>query len=430
MRNGFLGSLAALLAGAGLVFAQAETPRQAVAPSPDQPTDAPQSTESPLTAPAPGLLNRLIPSWAGVVGGDVGRIRFGAEGLLWWIKNTRPDPQLVTVGSPALDAELERAFGGEGIDYKMFSGMRFTLDYGFDDLSSSAVEGRFFFVGKRSVDFRDDTSPVVARPFFDVNNRMNSAVVVAFPGLAAGSIAAETSSQMWGGEVNFLKNLLTESVLTPVRFDVLAGFRYFELGEDLSIARVTNFNANIDTTRFTQFGDFAGNSISEFDHFLTRNQFYGVQLGALTKFWIEYMVIDVQTKVAVGTTHEEITIDGGQVRFRPLFGRTTVSRGGLLALPSNIGRFHKEQFAVLPEVTVNIQFPITSHLGFFVGYDLTFLSKVARPADQIDRGLDIAQIPNFPGGPFPGTGLGRPSVPFAQSDFWTMGINLGFEISW
>ena len=45
--------------------------------------------------------------------------------------------------------------------------------------------------------------------------------------------------------------------------------------------------------------------------------------------------------------------------------------------------------------------------------------------DQIDRVLDVNQIPNFVPGP-PVTQV-RPIVPFRQADFWAQGINFGLE---
>jgi len=57
-----------------------------------------------------------------------------------------------------------------------------------------------------------------------------------------------------------------------------------------------------------------------------------------------------------------------------------------------------------------------------------YWTNVVRPGQQIDRSLDEAQIPNFdtlgPGSP---STLGRPAVPFRQSDFWAQGLNLGVE---
>ena len=59
--------------------------------------------------------------------------------------------------------------------------------------------------------------------------------------------------------------------------------------------------------------------------------------------------LDLRTTVALGSTHQRLTIDGSQVRTLP--GQAPlVFRGGLLALDSNIGTFSRDRFSVVPEV--------------------------------------------------------------------------------
>ena len=71
--------------------------------------------------------------------------------------------------------------------------------------------------------------------------------------------------------------------------------------------------------------------------------------------------------------------------------------GGLLALPgANIGRYTQSKFAVVPEAGVKIGYHLTPNLRLAVGYNFLYLSSVLRPGDQIDTGLDVTRIPNFP----------------------------------
>jgi hypothetical protein len=54
-----------------------------------------------------------------------------------------------------------------------------------------------------------------------------------------------------------------------------------------------------------------------------------------------------------------------------------------------------------------------------------------RPTDQINRVIDITQIPNYPPATrVTPTGLNQPTVPFNQTDVWLLGGTLGFEIIW
>jgi hypothetical protein len=55
---------------------------------------------------------------------------------------------------------------------------------------------------------------------------------------------------------------------------------------------------------------------------------------------------------------------------------------------------------------------------------------VVRPGDQIDRAVDVTQIPNFSGGAVTPTGVARPGVPFKQTDFWAQGLTAGLQFVW
>src|SRR5262249_16222369 len=150
--------------------------------------------------------------------------------------------------------------------------------------------------------------------------------------------------------------------------------------------------------------------------FATRNQFTGLQLGTDVELRKGPCFLDLRLKVALGDVHEVVTINGSQA-ITPPGGGTTLFRGGLLALPSNIARFSQDRFAVLPELGINLGWAVTSRLRLFVGYDLLYLSNVLRPADQIDRVLDVTQIPNANFGGTRPTGVGRPAVLFRENDF-------------
>ena len=53
---------------------------------------------------------------------------------------------------------------------------------------------------------------------------------------------------------------------------------------------------------------------------------------------------------------------------------TQVFNGGTLALPSNSGRFARDQFAVLPEATVLLGVLLPRNTRLVVGYNLIYLS--------------------------------------------------------
>lgn len=129
-------------------------------------------------------------------------------------------------------------------------------------------------------------------------------------------------------------------------------------------------------------------------------------------------------KIGLGDNHETIDIRGYQI-LTHANGTQQVFNGGLLALPSNSGHFQRDRFCVVPEIGVNLGYQVTENLKAYVGYNFLYWSNVVRPGDQIDRVLDINQIPNFRTGP--PAPQRRPLVPFKETSFWAQGVNFGLE---
>src|SRR5262249_41491698 len=147
-------------------------------------------------------------------------------------------------------------------------------------------------------------------------------------------------------------------------------------------------------------------------------------LGAETELRRGRWFVNLRGKVALGDNHETVNIVGGQTVTAP-GGAVSQFRGGLLALPSNMGHFTRDHFAVVPEAGCTVGIQLTDGLRAYVGYTFLYWNNVLRPGDQIDRVLDVNQIPNFMPGP-PTTQV-RPLVPFRQTEFWAQGLNFGLE---
>jgi hypothetical protein len=127
-------------------------------------------------------------------------------------------------------------------------------------------------------------------------------------------------------------------------------------------------------------------------------------------------------------TSEVVKIEGATTINTPGLGGVSSQTlpGGVYALPSNIGRYSRGEFAVVPEGIFKVGLKLGDVSRFFVGYNFLYLSDLARPGDQIDRTLNPVQIPSLnSGGAF--TGADRPRVPFIRSDFWTQGLIIGLE---
>ncbi len=385
------------------------------------------------TAKAPGYLppSAEVNSPAGplVATGpdDVSEPRyfFSAEYLFLWLKQDKV-PVLATTSSNPFDNGIlgrpttQVLFGGDGIDGSGRSGFRLTAGYWLDDnCSDAAVEVRGFYLSPRSTNFDANSSqfPVIARPFFDVNMNKEFSQLTAFPGVLTGNLNIRNQSELWGAEANGLCNVCCGC---NYRLDFFGGFRYLELQESLNITENGVFLAG-------EGPPLAGDRFFVNDFFQTRNQFFGGQVGLSGGYDWGPFSVGARGQVAIGDTHQDILIDGSQVITAPN-GTTQTFRGGLLALSSNIGRYHRDRFSVVPELDLNVGYALTEHVRLFVGYDALYWNNVVRPGGQIDRNIDVTLIPNFPVAGAKPTGLNVPSAPRNSTDLWAQGITAGVEI--
>ena len=348
---------------------------------------------------------------------------------LYWAMKSYHIPPLVTAGSAtdAVPGALGQPntvilFGNSDIDGGLHSGLRLSAGYWFDMWCEDGIDANGFFLGEKTKQFSASSSgtPVIARPFFDVNpaNRGEFSEIVSFPG-SPGSVDVNAPSRFFGAEANYRTRLCCGC---DYRVDLLAGFRFLNLDEDLRIDE----NVMIGNTPALQQLKIANQIGSGFDDFHTMNQFYGPQVGvAAEKNWGNWS-LEGRAKLALGVTAEEVRINGAQT-FTPNSALNAV--GDLLALPSNIGSASRARFAAVPELDFNVGYQFNDHLRAFLGYDFLYWSSVVRPGDQIDTALDSATIPHFAPGETP-SGLNRPALPFKGSDFWAQGFTFGIEFRW
>jgi hypothetical protein len=404
----------------------------------------PFPANGPLDGP-PAHLPETAPMEMGdeMVGMAGPRFYLRAEYLLWWIKNDSA-PALVTTGDPnsqatplnpgalagALGAADTQVLFGGRLTENPYSGARFTAGYFLDDCGAKAIEFTGFFLAPRSRDFSASSAqfPVISRPFFALNPELNLEAVqrVAFPGSQSGTIRIHAPTQLWGLESNLLCKCCCGC---DYRIDVLAGPRYLNLREGLNIAEDIQFGAN---------SPFPGAHGTVFDSFVTKNQFYGGQIGVAGRWYRGPFSVDGIVKVAAGITHEEVDINGNATLFNPN-GTVTHAIGGLLALNSNIGNRSRDRFSIVPEVGLRLGYAVTERVRLLVGYNFLYWSNVVRPGEQIDRGLDVNRIPFFPVNFNPVTGAPittltpistpRPAPLFNTTDIWAQGLTFGVELT-
>jgi hypothetical protein len=357
----------------------------------------------------------------------------GAEYLLWWVRNQPVATPLVTTGTPASMGALGAPgtvvlFGGSDIDYHTFSGGRFTLGLGWGSSCDGAlgVEGSGFFLEKRIANMVATSSvtgvPILARPFQNALDATESEALVSFPGAARGSVVVSSGTSLYGWDVDLAAAGYRDG---DWKLGLLGGFRYLNLTEDLNIGQVSSLLPG--GTAGFGFGNalVPPTTVTIVDHFGTRNEFYGGQLGARVEYGGDHFFVSVLSKVALGSVHEVVDLAG----FTSGTGPGTVAGttpGGLLVVSSNAGRRAHDEFAVVPEFGINVGYQVCRAFRVFVGYSFLYVSDVVRPGDQINRVVNPALIPastSFG----KGTGPAEPTFSFQRTDFWAQGVNFGLE---
>lgn len=358
--------------------------------------------------------------------GDDHRIWGSGEYLLWWVKNAPLPVPLVTTGDPNVGFPLVSSagaigqpgtrvlFGGSDASFGAFSGMRFTIGGWLDCGRVVGVEGSGFLLERRTNQFATGSdalgNPPLYLPAFNVQDGAERAVAISDPVRQySGDVFVTSTLQLWGAEFNGVLNVWRR---TGLEVTLLAGVRYADLTENLNIHNTTNDLLFVTTTVLN-------------DHFSTRNQFYGGQLGGRVSWQRDRFSVDVTGKVALGATHQVVNIQGDITQSGPGAFAPGTFAGGLYAQPTNIGRRTANEFTVLPAVGLKLGYQITPRLRAYAGYDFMYWNQVARPGNQIDRNINQSQSPIFGGGAL--VGQASPTPLFDRTDFWVHGMNFGLE---
>jgi len=412
MKKGFFASLLIVLTGAGAALA--ETMDSVPSPAAEMVTGEGDSTPA-------GLWNDCCTLPKCECGP---RLWVSAEYLLWWIKNSSVGP-LVTTGDPNApnggllgDPSTRVLFGDRGIDYGAFSGGRLGIGFWINTERTLGLEASGFLLERRAVNFGASSnpagSPLLVLPFQDLNGRPDG-FFLSSPGVFSGNVIVSSSSRLWGADVNGAYNLWRGRSLSA---DVLAGFRFLELDEDLQ----DNVFSVGGSPIFTEVGT---------DHFNTRNQFYGGQLGGRLGYRTGRLSANLTALVALGTTHQvsdtagSSTIVGGPGIVAGTFP------GFVYSQPSNIGHLHHNDFSVVPQAQIKLGYDLFRNIRVTAGYDFLYWTNVLRPGQQIDPVVNTSQTaPNSLGGNLQLVGPARPMPVLNASDFWAQGVSFGLEFRW
>jgi hypothetical protein len=362
------------------------------------------------------------------------RMFISGETLIWWMKDGRINLPLATSTTDPLSTGILGVpgtfvvYGNNEVEHNAFIGARLNGGFVLDERKVWAVEGSGLWLAQDSDVFRvhGDQVPggILARPYINARTGLGAAALVSFPSAFTGGITVESTSELWGLEVNVVRNLFRWDAIS---MDFLVGARYLRLEESLTVndlffvlpAGVAFFNGR-------PLPD--GNAVLRTDFFETRNQFYGGQIGTRLEYRFGSFYFLGKLKVALGTNNQEVEVDGRT----SLFANDTladVTPGGLLALSTNIGSTNRDAFAAVPEASVTLGWHVTPRIRVYAGYTFIYWSDVLRPGEQLDLRVNPANLPTAPPGEF---GVaGGPPVPgvlLRSNDFYVHGMNFGVAL--
>lgn len=378
----------------------------------------------PPGACAPDCAPACAPDCTSCLCGPPGRLWVSAE-WLYWATSGNPIPPLGTaspVGTAQPIAGVLGAgpntlilFGGRNYDGEMRSGFRTQAVYWLDDCQRCGLYGDFLNLGRAQSSLAaGGPGTVVGRPFVNALTELRDAELVTFPGVVGGGVAANTSTDVIGGGGGVIKNLCCNPCVG--RLDLLLGYRYLGVFDDLAVYESLSAREGSAAAPGTTF--------QIRDQFRARNHFHGVNLGLAGERRRDRLFVQGWAAVALGVSHQVLTVDGTTVITDPAGNVVTVGRGGLLTQPSNIGEYERNRFAVVPEAGVRVGYQVTDRLRAYVGYTFLYVSSVTRTGDMIDPRVNPNQ---FVPTPAVVTGPALPVFDPPTRGFWAQGVSVGVQ---
>jgi hypothetical protein len=352
-----------------------------------------------------------------------------ADYVLWSVQSDRlpalvardvPGTPRGAVGLPGTPGQ-QTLFGASGAAGEMRSGLFINGGLWLDECHKWAISGDFFFLGSGNSGgtFSSAGDPPLSRPFLNAATGTPDAELVSYPGVLAGGVTVGVRNTFVGAGGFIQYNLCCGGNPsdpcnpTSYRVDLLTGYRYYALNDFIQIQE--NLVAN------GQAGVPIGTAITVTDRFHTENSFQGGLIGLSSGVQCGKWLFDFRGGVDLGDMHRESIIEGTTVVQLP--GQPpTVRVGGLLAQPSNIGRYTSDTFTAVPEFGMNVGYQLTKGVSVHVGYTFVFLPNVWRAGDQIDHSVDPIQLTGA------ASPLGRPAPIFASTSAVVQGINFGVKV--
>ncbi|MGL6075223.1 MAG: BBP7 family outer membrane beta-barrel protein [Fimbriiglobus sp.] len=432
MKKFFLG------AGAALALlsmpASAQSPSQK--PAPIVPASDVVSADMPATTADPGLQQtgafNILNGIPGVVGGSGGgspaRMYTEASYLLMFVSDANAAGPLLTGGTAqgVLGRPGTSVLSNGESSYGVLNGFKVGVG-GLVGATSLGFEANTMVFGNVSdrQTFGPTSATLLARPINNTAGRTESAIAIAAPTAFIGGYDETISLSAWGFEANPFFRLVQGN---SVNFDFITGFRYFNVNEKLDIYDSRTVLPG-GATAFNGIGLGSGAQLVVHDKFSARNQFYGWNVGGRLSYANGPLFVDLTAKVAIGGVRQLVNVDGTTtlVSGGGLVGPSTTP-GGLLANPSFTGERAENRFAVLPEGNLQVGYQLSSWMNVFAGYQVMYMSSMARATEQVSRDMNPSSIPTL--NTYNARAIRPAMVEVKEADLFLHGFNFGFTITY
>ncbi len=355
-----------------------------------------------------------------------------ADYLLAWIKSptvpalltTGPATVLGPSGSPGTPGQpgTVTLLGGKNQNMGAFNGGKFLFGGWINELQCFGMECGAFFLLQNRVDSSAGSSgsTPLAVPFFNVLAGAPDSAAIASPLTAppmSGAATLTLQTQIVGTEGNFVYGAINKPGL---RLDFLGGFRWVKLDDTLQFLTDSSNNP-----------PFSGEYFATQDRFQVHNNFYGANFGVRTEWCWHNWVVNATSKIAFGDNQQTSIITGG-LATNVFDGFTSVQTypGGFLTGFTNYGSYRRNAFAILPEFNLKVGYAVCNCCRLTVGYNVWYLSSVARAANQVDSYVNPGLVTTYSA---LGTHsqindlLGFPAYRGNSTEFWVQGVTFGVE---
>ena len=347
-----------------------------------------------------------------------GQVAVGAEALLWRFNSSPTPVPLVTdgyIGEPNTRVLL----GGGSVDTGANSGLRITAGYGLT--LRSALEANVFYIPPRSTHAGIASTGKLGStdlfiPFIDAFTNRESITEISLAPIYKGSARVDFTNSLLGAEVNGVWAIVPAG---SWQLDFIGGLRYLRLNEKYSLTTSSSYNPPTPPDIWLST-----------DRFETANHFYGSQVGFRARLDQGAFFAAGTVKVGAGTMVQSVDISGSLVTNDfTTSGATVTYPGAYFALPTNIGRYSRTAFAVVPEAALNLGYRITPAVTLVLGGSLLYANNVVRPGKQLSRTINSTQTTAYTENPIARlTGPALPTFQFNHSAFWAQGVSLGVTV--